>query len=272
MAKLDNPYQTQKATIEKIIQETDGIKTFQIKPRNPFPFKCGQFAEIMVPNVGEGPFAPSSPYYEPELLDFTIQNVGYMTARLHEMKPGDILRIRGPYGNGFPIEKFESKHVLLVIGGVGFPPARALLYSLLEHPDKYKKITMCYGARTPEDIVYKYQLDEFRKNINLRMTVDQANGSWKHSVGVVTVLLDKLQLNLENCVAVVIGPPVMMKFSTFKLLELGLQPEQIYLSMERKMYCGIGQCRHCMIDHLFICKDGPVFSYDQIKNYPDIWE
>lgn len=272
MAKPDNPYLTQKATIEKIIQETRGIKTFQIKPRNPFKFKCGQFAELMVPNVGEGPFAPSSSENQPELLEFTIQNTGYMTKRLHEMNEGDILRIRGPYGNGFPIEKFEGKEVLLVIGGVGFPPARALLYSLLDKEDKYKKITLCYGARTPEDIVYKYQIDEFQQKINLHLTVDKANGSWNHSVGVVTVLLDNIQYDLKNVVAVVIGPPIMMKFSTYKLLELGFLPQQIYLSMERKMYCGIGQCRHCMIDHLFICKDGPVFTYNQIKDYPDIWE
>ncbi len=272
MAKSDNPYQTQKATIKKIIPETSSIKTFRIRPRNPFNFQCGQFAELMVPNVGEGPFAPSSASYEPELLEFTIQNVGYMTSRLHEMSEGDIVRIRGPYGNGFPLRDFEGKDMLLVIGGVGFPPARTLLYNLLQEKDSYKSISMCYGARTPEDIVYKYQIDELQQKINLFLTVDQANGDWPHQTGVVTVLLDKMQLNIPNTIAVVIGPPVMMKFSTYKLLDLGLSPEQIILSMERKMYCGIGQCRHCMIDHLFICKDGPVFTYAQLKDYQDIWE
>ncbi len=272
MAKLDNPYQTQKAVIEKITQETEGIKTFRIRPRNKFLFHCGQFAELMVPGVGEAPFAPSSPSFEPECLEFTIQDVGYMTSRLHQMEEGDIVRVRGPYGNGFPLTDFEGKDVILVIGGVGFPPARTLLYSLLNDKEKFNRIVMCYGARTPADVVYKYQIDEFRSQIEFLLTVDKADDSWKESEGVVTLLLDKVSLDLENSVSVVIGPPIMMKFATLKLLDLGFNPEEIYLSMERKMYCGVGQCRHCMVDHLFICKDGPVFTYAQLKDYPDIWE
>ena len=131
---------------------------------------------------------------------------------------------------------------------------------------------MCYGARTPEDIVYKYQIEDFKKEIDLHQTVDNADNNWNESEGVVTVLLDKIQFNLKNAIAVVIGPPIMMKFGTLKLLEIGFEFDSIYLSMERKMYCGFGQCRHCMIDKYFICKDGPVFRYDQLQNLPDIWE
>jgi NAD(P)H-flavin reductase len=188
------------------------------------------------------------------------------------MKEGDMVGVRGPYGNGFPVEDYYGKEVLLLIGGVGFPPARALLYSLLKEKDKFKKIVMCYGARTPSDIVYKYQLDEFRSQFDLRMTVDKADAGWKGKEGVVTILVDDVEIDLNNAAAVVIGPPIMMKFGTLKLLETGFKPKDITLSMERKMYCGIGQCRHCMIDHLFICKDGPVFSYEQLVNFPDIWE
>lgn len=272
MSQKKNPYESTKSTIVNIIDETPGIKTFVVKPETPFDFQCGQFAELTVPGIGEGPFAMSSPFYEPDKLEFTIQNVGYMTDSLHAMKKGDIVGVRGPYGKGFPLEDFYGKEVLLLIGGVGFPPARALLYSLLHEKNKYERILMCYGARSPEDVVYKYQIEEFQKKIDLHLTVDKADKDWKHTEGVVTVLMDKVKVNLMNGVAVVIGPPIMMKFGTLKLLDVGYKPENIYLSMERKMYCGIGQCRHCMIDEYFICKDGPVFTYEQLKNLPDIWE
>jgi NAD(P)H-flavin reductase len=267
-----NAYQPQKAVIEKIIPETEGIKTFVLRPESPFSFHCGQFAELTVPQVGEGPFAPSSPCFEPERLEFTIQNAGYMTSRLHRMKEGDVLGVRGPYGNGFPLQDFYDKEVLLMIGGVGFPPARTLLYSLLREKSRFQRIVMCYGARTPGDIVYKYQIEKFRNDIELHLSVDRADATWKETEGVVTVLLDRIELNLKEAVAVVIGPPIMMKYGTLKLLGKGFNPKAVYLSMERKMYCGIGQCRHCMMDSYFICKDGPVFCFDQLKNLPDIWE
>lgn len=272
MSQQKNPYKPQKAVIEKIIPETPGIKTIVVRPENGFSFHCGQFAELTIAGIGEAPFAMSSPCYQPESLEFTVQNVGYMTSRLHQMKEGDVVGIRGPYGNGFPLEEFYGKEVLLLIGGVGFPPARTLLYSLLKEKGKFEHILMCYGARTPEDIVYKYQIEDFRKKIELHLTVDKADTNWKETEGVVTVLMDKVRVNLKNSLAVVIGPPVMMKFGTLKLLDVGYKPKDIYLSMERKMYCGIGQCRHCMIDHYFICKDGPVFTYEQLKDFPDIWE
>ena len=272
MSQQKNPYEPQKAVIEKVIPETPGIKTFVVRPENGFEFQCGQFAELTLPAVGEAPFAMSSPAHKPEVLEFTIQNAGYMTSELHKLKEGDTVGIRGPYGNGFPLEDYYDKEVLLLIGGVGFPPARTLLYSLLQEKDKFRRILMCYGARTPEDVVYKYQIDEFDKQIELHLTVDKADKSWKHSEGVVTILMDKVKVDLKNSAAIVIGPPIMMKFGTLKLLEVGYKPEDIYLSMERKMYCGIGQCRHCMIDKYFICKDGPVFTFEQLKDLPDIWE
>ena len=273
MSERNNPYKPVKSIIEKIMPETAGIKTFSIRPEIPFDvYRCGQFAELTVPGVGEGPFAMSNPAHKPELLEFTIQNAGYMTSRLHQMQEGDEVGIRGPYGNGFPLEEFYGKEVLLLIGGVGFPPARSLLYSLLDEKSQFPRIIMCYGARSPEDIVYKYQLETLKSQIEFHITVDKADESWKGKTGVVTTLLDNVKVDLENTAAIVIGPPIMMKFGTLKLLETGYKPKNIYLSMERKMYCGIGQCRHCMIDHYFICKDGPVFTFEQLMNFPDIWE
>ena len=155
-----------------VIDAISNLYTPLITLLNKRPCQCGQFAELMVPNVGEGPFAPSSPCYKPETLTFTIQNVGYMTSVLHQMKEGDKVGVRGPYGNGFPLNEFYGKEILLLIGGVGFPPARTLLYSLLHEKNKFPRILMCYGARSPEDIVYKYQINEFHKKIDLYPFLD----------------------------------------------------------------------------------------------------
>jgi len=268
-----NPFVTQEAIIQKIIPETPKIKTLIVKPKRPIPFQPGQFMELSLPGIGEAPFAPSSSSDHPDILEFTVQNVGYMTSFLHQMKARDKVRIRGPYGNGFPISQLYNKTVLLVVGGVGFPPARALLYQLLKEKKKIPRLILCYGARTPEDIVYKYQLTYFKKNLDLYLTVDDpGKTAWKGHTGVVTCLLDKIEIFPENTMAVVIGPPVMMKYTVLKLLEKGFRPDHIILSMERKMYCGIGQCRHCMIGPYFVCKDGPVFFYAALQNLPDVWE
>ncbi|MCK5148402.1 FAD/NAD(P)-binding protein [bacterium] len=267
-----NPFRPIPATLEAVIPETDGIKSFIIRPEIPFDFICGQFAELTLPGVGEAPFAMASPSTKPDTLKFTIQKAGYMTEKLHALTPGELLGVRGPYGNGFAIENYFGKKLLLVIGGVGFPPAMALLHTAIANKDKLKSIHMCYGARSPGDIVYKDAIAELRENIQLDITVDNADDTWEGPVGVVTTLLKKDEIDPHTTIAVVIGPPIMMKFATLRLLELDFKPKDIVLSMERKMYCGIGQCRHCMIDHYFICKDGPVFTYDQLQESPDIWE
>lgn len=268
-----NPFATQEARIERIIPETPRIRTFIVKPNLPIPFQPGQFMELSIPGIGEAPFAPSSFNDRPEILEFTVQNVGYMTSFLHQMKAGEKLCIRGPYGKGFPIAQFYNKTVLLVIGGVGFPPARTLLYTLLKQKKRISRIVLCYGARTPKDIVYKYQLSYFKKHLELYLTVDDPGKTpWKGHTGVVTSLLDEISFSPQNTLSVVIGPPVMMKYAVRKLLERGFSPDTIIVSMERKMYCGIGQCRHCMIGPYFVCKDGPVFSYATLQNLFDVWE
>ena len=218
MSKIENPYKPQKAVIEKIIQETPSIKTFVLTPEKPFEFKCGQFAEVTLPGVGEGPFAMCSSSHKNDKIEFTINNVGYMTSRLHKASEGDVIGVRGPYGNGFSLDSMYGKDIILVVGGVGFPPARALLYSLLNEKKKFSKIIMCYGARTPEDIVYKYQIDDFKKEIDLHLTVDKGDSGWKGNVGVVTTLLDNVKFDRKNVAAVVIGPPIMIKFGTKKIL------------------------------------------------------
>ena len=263
--------------MKEVITESPTIKTVVLKPEKEFSFLAGQFASLTVPGVGEAPFTPSSSPYDKEELDFTVMRTGRVTDAIHNLKSGDIVGVRGPYGKPYPLDRYKGKEVLLVGGGVGLAPLRALFLALLETITNYKRIVFCCGARTPEDYIYKgLILDQWHKlcekhPLCFRITVDKKDEKWKYGEGVVTKTLDGLDVDIKNSVAVVCGPPIMMKFTTLKLLEIGYKEDQIYLSMERKMYCAVGQCRHCLIGDLFVCKDGPVFTYDQIKDKPNIW-
>ena len=271
---VKNPYQLIEAEIIDIKEETPTITTFTLEPKEKIPFKTGQFMEVAIPGFGEAPFTPSSNPRETEKLEFTIMNVGKITSALHGMKRGQKLGVRGPYGLGYPLDEFKDKELLIVGGGVGLAPLRCLLYTLFNEIDKYKKIDLRYGAKTPEDIVYKNELTSWAKDkkSSVILTVDAGDKSWKRNVGLVTTILDKLKIDFKNSAAVVCGPPIMMKFVTFKLLEEGFGTEQLYLSMEKNMSCGIGKCGHCRLGNFYACKDGPVFRYDKIKDIPNIWD
>lgn len=273
--KVRNPYQPIKAKIEKVIDETPNIKTFVLRPETPIGFKTGQFIELGIAGIGEAPFTPSSSPLIKETMDVTVMRVGLLTERIHQLKEGEIVNIRGPYGNGYPVEKFYNRDILIVGGGVGLAPLRSLLLTLLSKVERFKKIILCYGARTPEDVLYKYLFPEWFKTKGLEVlrSVDRCReGTWNETVGLVTVLLDKISIEpVNDVISVVCGPPIMMKFVTLRLFEKGYKPENIYLSMERNMSCGIGKCGHCAIGPYFVCKDGPVFTYEQLKNEPEIW-
>ena len=270
-----NPYQPINAEIVDIIDESPTVKTFVVKPQSPFAFATGQFVELTLPGEGEAPFTPSSSPTVTEKMDITIMNAGRVTALLHECKKGQQVGIRGPYGNGYPIDDFVGKHVYIVGGGVGLAPIRSLFLTLVDRIKDFKSVVCRYGARTPEDFIYKNALfGEWQQlnGVQIKLTVDEANGQWKQNVGVVTTILQPNDVDIKNAIAVVCGPPIMMKFTTLKLLEFGFKPQQIYLSMEKNMSCGIGKCGHCMIGKYYVCKDGPVFTYDQIQKYPEIWD
>lgn len=276
----ENPYQPLRAEIERVREEAPTIKSFLLRPEKPLEFKAGQFVEITVPGVGEAPFTPSSSPLERETLEVTVMKVGKVTSALHQFKEKEVVGVRGPYGYPYPLKEFENKEILIVGGGVGIAPLRSLLLALCEEKEKYKKIWLLYGARTPQDIVYKeYVLKkwptEYADKLLCRLTVDKAEGEWKGKVGVVTTLLDGMGEEIKNIsqvIAVVCGPSVMMKFTTLKLLDMGIRPENIYLSMEKNMSCGLGKCGHCMIGRYLVCKDGPVFTYAQLKDVPEVWD
>ncbi|MFH1368175.1 MAG: FAD/NAD(P)-binding protein [Elusimicrobiota bacterium] len=269
---IQSPYKPIPVKLEKIIEETSNIKTFTFRPEEKFRFSTGQFVELSLPGVGEAPFTPSSSPFSTETVDITIMKAGYVTGKLHELKGGETLGIRGPYGKGYPVDKFSGKEILILGGGVGMAPLRSFLLTLLELKDQFKKITLCYGSKSPEDVVYKYLFPKWKKekNLHLLRSVDKCpTGAWKETVGLVTCLLDKVKPDLTNSVAIVCGPPIMMKFGTLKLLDVGFKPKDIYLSMEANMSCGLGKCGHCQLGPYFICKDGPVFTYEQIKDLHD---
>lgn len=268
-----NIYQPLLFKLNKVVEESPLIKTFFLTPDKPFEFVTGQFVEVTIDGLGEAPYTPSSSAWIKDRMEITIMKAGYVTEKMHALKGGEILGIRGPFGRGYPLENFYGKEVIILGGGVGIAPLRCLLLTMLEEADKFKKIHICFGAKTPADFIYKDWYKELADHpkVNLLRAVDKADESWQEAEGVVTVLLDKLKVDFQDCVAVVCGPPIMMKFGTFRLLELGVKDANVYLSMEKNMSCGLGKCGHCAMGDYFVCKDGPVFTYNEIKDYPNIW-
>ncbi|MEW6515843.1 MAG: FAD/NAD(P)-binding protein [candidate division FCPU426 bacterium] len=264
------------ARVEAVSEETPTIKTFCLRPAEPIPFLAGQFVELTIPGVGEAPFTPSSSPAVKDKLEITIMRAGLVTQKIHALQPGATIGIRGPLGKAYPLDKFRGREVLIVGGGVGLAPLRALLFALFENLDQYRKVFVRYGARTPKDIVYKNALASAwdRNQLDVQVTVDKGDDTWSGRQGVVTTILepDQLAFHPDQGVAIVCGPPIMMKFATLKLLQLGVAPENIYLSMEKNMSCGVGKCGHCRLGTFYACKEGPVFAYSQIKELPQIWD
>jgi NAD(P)H-flavin reductase len=274
MQENRNIYSPLRARLTDVIEESPTIKTFVLVPEDKFSFKTGQFIELSVDGIGEAPFTPSSSPLVTEKLEVTVMKTGYVTDYMHMLKPGVFMGIRGPYGRGYPVETFFGKEVLILGGGCGLAPIRSLLFTLESIKDKLVKVILCYGSKSPADCIYKPLFDRLNatEKFEAYRTVDKADEDWDGSVGVATTLLNNITINIENSVAVVCGPPVMMKFGTIRLLEMGYRDDQIYLSMEKNMSCGLGKCGHCMMGEFFVCKDGPVFTYNEIKHNPEIWK
>jgi NAD(P)H-flavin reductase len=273
---MNNPYEVIPATIYEVQQESPLIRTIRLKPEEPIPFQTGQFIELSIPGIGEGPFTPSSSHYESEVMDVTIMKTGFVTEYVHQTRAGDKVGLRGPFGSHYPLDKFEGKDLLILGGGCGLAPLRSLFLTLLHDVERYKSITFLAGAKSPKDCIYKDEVTEWRKydNVKFIRAVDEVpqGEAWDEDVCLVTKLLEKIDMHPDGNPAVVCGPPVMMKFGTLDLLKYGYKDENIYLSMEKKMYCGFGQCRHCVMGEYYACKDGPVFTYDQIKEEEAIWD
>ncbi len=273
---MDNGYIPQLARIVDIQTETYDTKSFELEFVEPpvkdeFRFRPGQFVEASVLGVGEAPFGLASNPIHPLTFRITVRAVGSVTQALHQLKAGDRIGIRGPFGNGFPYDEVKGKNILFIGGGIGLPPLRSLIEPMLEARSDFQDIQILYGARTPADLVYKDRLVEWTKMKDLRfmMTVDVGDPTWAGDVGVVTTLFPKADLKIEDTVAFVCGPPIMIQFVIQGLIQLGVHPKNIISTLERYMKCGIGKCGHCAIGHKYICLDGPVFSYQEMLKLPE---
>lgn len=228
----------------------------------------GQFLQISILGVGEAPISiSSSPSRSNGSFEICVRKAGDFTGVMHELQPGDTIGLRGPFGHGFPYERFRGKDMLFAPGGIGLPPLRSLINQVLDDRDNYGRVIILYGARNPAELLFKDELQEWeeRDDVELLVTVDRGDESWKGNVGVITTLFPKIQVYAPNTVAFTCGPQVMYRFVIAELLTMGIREGNIYLDMERRMKCGVGKCGHCQINHEYTCKDGPCFSYAHLK-------
>ena len=268
---VENVYRPIRAKLIEVKVETPTIKSFRLALDEPIAFRAGQFVQLTVPGVGEAPFTPSSSPSIQDEMEITILRTGTVTDALHAFERGVELGVRGPFGKGYPTEKMKGRNLVVVGGGVGLAPLRSLLHHLFEHLDDYGRVAICYGARNPSELLYREHFSDWaaRDKVSLAVTVDVPDPAWKGSVGVVTGLLKDFDFDIADSYVVSCGPLIMLRFVTLTCLNAGFKPEQIYLSMNRKMSCGFGKCGRCNIGPFYLCKDGPDVCYDKIKDYKD---
>jgi len=272
--KNENLYVPEKATITKVKQFTEKEKFYELELSSgkSLGHEPGQFVSVSLMGIGEAPISVSSPPSKNNKFELCVRAAGDVTNKLHTLKEGDELFIRGPFGKGFTediLKKMKGKHLLFVAGGIGYVPLRSLINKVLEEKKNYKKISILYGCKTPADRMYVDELSAIAKlggNVELLETVDNSNDGWHGNQGVITTLIPKVDLDPKNTVAVIVGPPIMYKFVLVSLLEQNIKKENIYMSLERRMKCGVGKCGHCQIDGIYVCQEGPVFNYSDLED------
>ncbi len=253
----------------RIVGKREKVLTLQLPAGLSLGHQPGQFVEVSLLGVGEAPISiSSSPSRSNGTFELCVRKVGDVTGILHTMKTGDTLGVRGPFGRGFPIERFRGKDMLFAPGGLGLAPLRSLINQVLDERGNFGRVIIAYGARDPGELLFKDELERWaqRSDIELHQTVDRGDESWTGQVGVITTLFPKIEVHARNTVAVTIGPPVMYRFVLMELLGKGISEGNIWLSLERRMKCGVGKCGHCQINHLYTCQSGPSFSYAEIKH------
>ncbi|MGB8952189.1 MAG: FAD/NAD(P)-binding protein [Candidatus Aminicenantales bacterium] len=266
----NNPFTPEQARIVRAFPLTEDVKFFQVRLADmdralSFRYKAGQFAMLSVLGVGEAPFCISSTPSRPGLLEFCIRRAGSVTKALFKLKDNSLIGVRGPYGNGFPVEAMKGKDIIIVVGGLGVAPLRSVLLYCLDNRDQFGRISVLYGAKRPAEMIFReeyFALKE-RGDLECHLTVDRDDtGSWPERTGVVTTLFPFLKkVDPNNTYSLVCGPPVMYKFVIKELIKLNIPKHQILMTLERRMKCGIGKCGHCAIDYIYTCLDGPVFTY-----------
>lgn len=263
------------AVVTDIRRDTPDVKTFRVvtpEGKKPFVHVPGQCAMLSMPGIGEALFSITSSPTNEEYLEFSIKKCGCVTTWIHNIEPGQMVTLRGPYGNGFPVESaLKGKDLLFIAGGIGLAPLRSVINYCRDKRDEYGKITVVYGARSKEDLVdYNEILTEWipEGDLDVQLTIDREQDNWDGHVGFIPAFVKELNPSLDYNV-LMCGPPVMIKFTLQGLKELGFKDEQIYTTLEMRMKCGIGKCGRCNLGDKFICKDGPVFRFDQLSELPD---
>jgi len=241
---------------------------FSFKDGSELGHRPGQFVEVSILGVGEAPISISSSPTRNGSFQLAVRSVGNVTSRLHTMKKGAYVGIRGPFGNGFPLEDLEGKDVLLIAGGIGLFPLRSLIQYILDRRESFGRVVLLFGARSPSERLFVNELDAWRKRSDVEFyeTVDRGDQDWKGSVGVITTLIPKVTIDPQNTMAVVVGPPIMYRFVIGELKKKDLADENIILSLERRMKCGVGKCGHCQINGVYVCLEGPVFTLGQLRH------
>ena len=262
------------ATITEMQDLADNIKLVKVqlnepKTRENFIFEPGQFAEVSVFGVGEAPFGLASSFKKGEPLEFAVNRIGTVTDALFRLDIGDQIGIRGPLGNGFPMEEYKGKDIVVLGGGIGGAPLRPIIQTLFNNRGDYGKVTILWAARNPGLLVFTEEYEDWRSqpDVEMSITVDNAPEGWEHDEGLITTLLEKINPSPKNTVTVTCGPPIMIKFAMITLAKLGFDPEQNWVTLEAKMKCGIGKCGRCNLGPKFICTDGPVFCFDEVQNF-----
>lgn len=262
------------ARVVRVDKETHDTFTLTLEPADGQGlggFEAGQFSMLYVYGVGELPISISGDPNEPGRLVYTVRSVGRATQALGSRQAGEVVGVRGPFGRPWPLREARGKDVLIVAGGIGLAPLRPAVYDILKHRDDYVRLIVLYGARSPKDLLFRKQLAVWGRQVDTQVliTVDYGGTNWRGHVGVVTTLFRQLRLHPGETVALVCGPEIMMRFVARQLEARGLPASEIYLSMERNMKCAVGSCGHCQLGPYFVCKDGPVFSYEQLRPWMD---
>jgi sulfhydrogenase subunit gamma (sulfur reductase) len=270
----ESPFIPYLATLKTTIQLTPDIKLLSVELENPdirvnFDYKPGQFALLSAFGEGEAPFGIVSLPQQKDGLEFAVRRIGTVTRALQELEPGDTLGVRGPFGNYFPLEDYKGKNIIIIGGGIGMAPLRPVINKILERRDNYEELLIINGARTPQDLVFQSEFPIWMETPRTRveLTVDRGDEHWEGRVALVPEVVKELAPSPDNAIAIICGPPIMIRFTLAGLRDLGFKDNQIITTLEAKMKCGLGKCARCNIGEKYVCQDGPVFTLEQISHF-----
>jgi NAD(P)H-flavin reductase len=269
-------YLPELATVLKVEPMTkwETFIEFKLDSGKPLGHRPGQFAEVSIMGIGEAPISVSSSPTRGDSFEMVVRNVGNVSGAMHQLKAMNRVGIRGPYGKAFPVEEMKGKDILFVCGGIGLVPVRSAIQYVLDNRDEYGRIMILIGTKSSADRLFSEEIDEWRKvkNMTLLETVDHRDDNWAGIEGVITTLLPLVKVNPNTTVAIICGPPIMYKFVIIHLRKMEILDKDIYMSLERRMKCGVGKCGHCQINQIYVCQEGPVFKFSDISDVEEAIE